>query len=67
MWNVYYTHKGRAGLSTVGTRDIAIDRACELIDEGAVVGGIAEDAGISRVTAAEIKFHHAARQPKKTM
>jgi hypothetical protein len=55
MWNIYYSHNGNAGLSSADTLDHALDRACALIDEGAVVGGIADDGGENQVSAAEIK------------
>jgi hypothetical protein len=54
MWCVHYRLKQTFGLLSVSTRECAIKAACELLDQGADVGGIEDTVGFTGMSAAEI-------------
>ena len=63
---IYYQREGCLGIRGASTREIAIDNACALLDEGVGVSEIMENGAYTSMKAAQIRLHHAARQPKKS-
>jgi hypothetical protein len=60
-WTIHYRHNGRIGFRPASSVELAIKRACELLDQGADVGQITSSAGGKTIGADEIKVTCAAR------
>jgi hypothetical protein len=60
-WTIHYRHRGRIGYRPAKSAELAIKRACELLDQGADVRQITSNAGDKTIGADEIKAIRAAR------
>ena len=62
MWNIHYKQASMPAYMAVSTYEIAITRACELLDRGADVGEVASSGGCKAINAKEIRLIWAERK-----
>jgi hypothetical protein len=55
MWYVHYNRSGIAGMFTVATLPLALDKACALLDQGMNVSKIEGGEGLKGLTGGEIR------------
>jgi hypothetical protein len=67
MWFIRYKAKGTPGLRSVPALEIAIEHACDLLDQGATVNEIKNDTifGAVQITSGEIADHYHAKRKLK--
>ena len=65
-WTIHFRHNGAIGYRSARTREIAIEKARELSEQGADVRQITSSAGHKSLEADEIKRACAARETSTT-
>jgi hypothetical protein len=67
MWNIHYKQASACGYLAVSTFEIAIKRACELLDQGADVFEVASSGGCKGIDAEEIRLISAERKLRQQL
>jgi hypothetical protein len=64
MWFIRYKAKGTPGIRSVSALEVAIEHACDLLDQGATVNEIKNDAVFNtvQITSGEIARHYHAKR-----
>jgi hypothetical protein len=65
IWNIHYKNKGAAGYLAVSSFEVALDRACDLLDRGAEVSEVASSGGCKRLDEDALRVLWVERRAKK--
>jgi hypothetical protein len=65
-WAIFYMNGAVAGLRSVSTLQIAVDEACQMLDNGADVKAIEGPNDLMGLTATDILVIHAKRQAARS-
>ena len=64
MWFIRYKANGTPGIRSVPALEAAVQHACDLLDEGAIVEEIKN--GMLQITSGQIASHHRAKRKAET-